>query len=306
LIRDQVVPVVVDGRWVSRFKDSAEGRFFWQCWGNRGTENTFFAATAGGKPLPRGLEDWKRLPDAERAPGAVRVEELPADKRVGPQPPPGGLIARVTIRALVRDDVGRFSYERLAPLGEGRIESEPTRDHLWLTKLEWQSMVPDSPKKGDEYALPDLIADRLVRYHLMVVPDCVTGFWTREAVRFRHILLRVEHADAEQIRLRLEGSVLIAAPVGVDVKESRDGYDARLAGFLTYDRTNKRFTRFDVIALGSSWESNENRPRINPTGRRWVGVAFELADPAVGGGEAPLTYPYFLLRDGNDYFGTSR
>ena len=95
---------------------------------------------------------------------------------------------------------------------------------------------------------------------------------------------------------------MIAAPPAAEVGRSTDGYDARFAGFLTYDRKKRAFSRFDLVAFGQGWESNGNRPRLNKEGRRWVGVAFEMVDPDKPG-LPPLAPPYFLFRPGNDYFG---
>lgn len=284
-----------------RDKDGPEGKFFFQCWG-KGVENVVFMATASGRRLERGMADWVRLPDSERKPGAVKVDKITQSALPKLQMPPGGLVARGYIRGFLRTGDGHFDFERLLSVGGGRYESEPTRDHLWLTRDEWQALVPTAPLLTQTQPVPEAVADRITRYHLMVVPDCVTGFWPRDAVRTRTMSLHVEQSDDATIQMKLEGKVLLAYPANATIEASKDGFDARLIGRLTYDRIKKVFTTFNVVAFGSAWESNENRPRVNKEGRRWVGIAFELADPERPG-LPPLTAPYFLLRNGNDYFG---
>jgi hypothetical protein len=296
---------MIDGRAMTRDKEGPEGKFFFQCWG-KGIENIFFVATASGKRLDRGLTDWNQLPSSERQPGAVKVPDLPASKSALPKPPVGGLIARVYIRPFVQDGNGGFVYERLLP-SEGRLESEPTRDHLWLTRDEWRSLIPSSLKEGQEFPMPEAIADRIVRYHLNIIPDCVGGWWPPECVRSKKITLRVEKLGQREIRLRLEGSALLAGPAEVEESKASYRFKARLTGLLTYDKQTQAFSRLDIVAFGESREENGNRPRINKEGHRWIGIAFELADPAKPlAGQAPLAPPYFLLREGNDYLGKRR
>jgi hypothetical protein len=301
-IRTECVPVAVNGHLLDLDKDGAEGRFFRKCW-PRGTENAAFMATASGKRLEHWWADWKALPESERLPGAVQVEKADLVSSTALTPSPDGLIAKVYIRGFLRGPRGDLAGENLMYLGDGRFESEPGRDHLWLTRTEWQSLVPDQPRVGDTFPVPAAVADRIIRQHLIVVPDCVTGAWSPSGVRSQRMTLTVEQASPATIRLRLEGAVLLAQPAEAEVAQTTDGYDASLRGILEYDVRKKRFTRFDIVAFGKGWESNSNRPRWNREGRRWVGIAFELADPDQPAAQGLLTAPYMLSREGNDYFG---
>src|SRR5262245_21704141 len=101
MAREDFVPVVGDD-WYQRRRDDAEGRFFRKVSDQAGrgsvapnggtTRQAIYCLTADGRllawknagQLPEemrrtlrlGLERWRRLPEAERRPGAVAVEEL--------------------------------------------------------------------------------------------------------------------------------------------------------------------------------------------------------------------------------------
>jgi hypothetical protein len=304
VLKKRFVCVAVNGTLLVRDTNGAEGKYFRTVCGNRGAENTFIVATAGGKRLERGLEDWERLPGAERAPGAVKVEDADdlLSKRL--EPPPGCLVVKTYIRGLERTPEGRLQYEKLLR-NDGKLEAEAARDHLWIKEAEWKALVPEQPKVGANVPIPAALADRIVRYHLIVVPDCVGGGWPRDGVRESRFTLTVAEVTPQRLRLKLEGRVLIACPAGVAVEKSTDGYDGNLLGDLEYDREKNTFTRFDAVAFGKGWESNENRPRINVEGRRLVGVAFELAVPGTPEW-ALVTSPYYLTRDGEGYFGRGK
>jgi hypothetical protein len=86
----------------------------------------------------------------------------------------------------------------------------------------------------------------------------------------------VVRSDADEVRLKLTGSVLLSTQA--DVANSRRGYDAALAGDVWFDRRQERFTRFDLVVLGEHWGEGTYTRRARP-GRTPLGIAFELADP---------------------------
>jgi hypothetical protein len=302
--------VAINLQSMTRDRDGDEGRFFWTYF--KGRENERFLATASGQQL-RTWQDWLRLPPGERKPGAIQVPDRSDGKRAEPQPPAGGLIAKVYLRPFVRSTSGRFSYDKILYLGNGRYESEPGRDHLWLTEAEWRSLVPADPRPGDSFPLPGPVLQRIVRYHLLFAPNGVVGAaWSVRALRTASARLTVEEVRPESLQLRLDGSVLLARPDGAEVAQSASGYDARLAGRLTFSRREGAFSRFDLVAFGEgwsrtrAWEKRPAPPRTDGPERFWFGVALELVPPDQVAKNLSLAPPYLLLRDGNDYFGTGR
>jgi hypothetical protein len=90
----------------------------------------------------------------------------------------------------------------------------------------------------------------------------------------------VEEATPASLRLRLDGSALLASDG--DPEKARRGYDVRLLGYLHYDREKAVVGRFDLLAAGDHWGRSTFTPGARP-GRKPLGVALELRrgnDPA--------------------------
>jgi hypothetical protein len=314
LARDQYVAVACDD-WYQRRRRDAEGEFFVSV-ANQGprkgeggaTRQGIYLLTASGKllayknvgqnpqamlqMLQDGLDQWKHLPESERAPGSVKVPELgKVDGDYYREPPKGGLILKVYARALdeqkhqtvgVQNALGRMALnlddcnftDAQCKVGSG---DEASRDHLWLTEAEWRSLVPDRPEVGARFALPAKIAERILRFHLVDNTRGEPPFWRREEIRKSQLNLIVQNVSAAEIRLRLEGAALLATHA--DPEKAARGYQPTLLGFLNYNRGEKQFTRFDVIAVGDHWGNGPHTRGARP-GRTPLGVAFELSAAA--------------------------
>jgi hypothetical protein len=242
--------------------------------------------TLPGGCLPRGaLEVWKKLPEAERKPGAVVVpQQTVRDKAVVAQLPPGTLILAVHQSALHPD--GKGGLQRQAnqyPEEYGtKLKYEPGHDYLWLTPAQWKAIVPESPHKGDRLPVPAAITEELA-YHLRDTSRHGGSFpsvtWTGKDIHAQDLKLIVEEV-ATVVRLRLEGSIQLQEPVKELAKEAAR-FDGRLLGYLDYDTKKKAFVRMDVAALGDfqGWHwMGSARGGLKLTAPYKLGVSFELRD----------------------------
>src|SRR5215212_7609827 len=183
MAKDQYVPVACDD-WYQRRRRDAEGRFFKQVsdqsprgGNNSATRQGIYLLTVSGKLLGyknagqnpevmrdfirSGLGKWAKLPEAERRPGAVKVEEPgKLDATYARTPPENGLILNVHARLLERADAAGTNVQGLPKAGSilgGLADAqctvgngdEASRDHLWLTEAEWKSLVPKNAKVGE-------------------------------------------------------------------------------------------------------------------------------------------------------------
>jgi hypothetical protein len=246
--------------------------------------------------LEQGLAAWNRLPDSERRPGAVKVPELgKLDAEFTRQPPAGGLVLNVFTRILDLDDAGKYSRGSCDfPGGE-----LPGRDRMWLKRSEWQRLVPATAKQGDHFAMPAAVTERLLRYHLVDDTRGEPSFWEAKEVRKKRLTWTVEEANDKELRLRLDGSALLATDE--DPAKAERGYDVRLFGYLHYDRTRAKIVRFDILALGEHWGSGEFTGEARP-GRKPLGVVLELTP----GERAADRVPPQAARDPQDYLGRGR
>jgi hypothetical protein len=329
MAKEQYVPVACDD-WYQRRRRDAEGRFFKQVsdqsprgGNNSATRQGIYLLTASGKLLgyknagqnpevmrdfiKSGLAKWARLPDSERQPGAVKVEEPgKLDAAYARTPPENGLIVNVHARLLERAEAAGTNVQGLPKAGSilGGFEDakcsvgdgdEASRDHLWLTEAEWKSLIPKNAKVGERSPVPPEIVSRILRFHLIDNTRGEPPMWRREDVRNGELSLVVESATPEKVTLRLEGVALLATDANLE--KARRGYDAKLLGYIDYDSARSRVTRFGVVAIGDHWGEG-TFTRGAREGRKPMGIAFELA---TGGKPGDLVPPQ-AAREVGAYF----
>lgn len=308
------VPVAGDD-WYQRRRDDTEGTFFRKVadqgprkgeGGN--THQGIYLLTASGKLLGyknhqdpdvmrdflrQGLAAWRRLPAAERQPGAVKVEEPDkTDTAYDRKPPEGGLIATVYTRILDREGLDGYCRGSCDFPGGNAA----ARDHLWLTREEWQSLVPKGAKKGDEFRVSAKVAERILRFHLVDNTRGEPTFWKAEDIRDGKLTLTVEEATDKEVRLRLSGKVLLAT--AADPAKAQRGYDAQVMGTIHYDAARQAIDRLVLAAVGEHWGSGVFTGKARP-GRQPLGIVFELS---AGDRPADLVPPE-AARDLSRYLG---
>src|SRR5262249_6169675 len=143
------------------------------------------------KRLRAALAKFRRLPPEKRT---AKVEELPGiwKGKAERQPPAGGLILKQYRRVLHKDADGRLHRPDLY------------HDSLWMTRAEWQSLVPGKARVGDSFPVPAFLVNRIGRHHAQVInPSASVRI---NATPKPTLTLIVEEASPEQVRLRLRGS----------------------------------------------------------------------------------------------------
>jgi len=310
---EDYVPVAADD-WYQRRREDAEGEFFRGVAGQGprkgeggATRQGIYCFTADGKllayknagqnpdvmreTLKQGLREWQKLPDERRKPSSVKVEDLSKiDAQYARKPPPGGLIVNVYTRILDHDK-DSFCRGTCRTLGG----EAAARDHLWLTEAEWRGLIPANPKKGDRTPVPEKVAERILRFHLTDNTRGEPNMWRREEIRSKDLTLTVDDVTPASIRLRLDGSAVLATKA--DVEKAERGFDVRFLGYIGYDRTKKAIDRFDVVAAGDHWGEGTHTRRARP-GKMPLGVAFELSDGKSGADRVPPQ----AAREVNEYF----
>lgn len=211
--------------------------------------------------LRAALEKFKQLPTEKRQ---ARVEVLPAmwKGKALPQPPEAGLVLRQHRRVLHRDAEGQLHRQALY------------HDFLWMTKAEWQSLVPERPRVGASFTAPPFLVSRIALNHAQVVTSaCALQLSdTPKPV----LMLTVEEASPEQLRLWLRGTFKVTE---LNTALINGVTEYQVCGCLNYDVTKKVFTRFDMAALGEV--TNRRKDVVVPEGRTFVGGwTFELSPGA--------------------------
>jgi len=221
--------------------------------------------------LANALAAFRKLPESQRKPGAIKVPELgTADANFDRKPPKGGLVVNVFTRILDKDASGEFCQGKCDFQGGDRS----AHDHMWLTEEEWKALIPATPKKGEATALPPRIAMRLMRFHLVDNTRGEPAQWDRKEVRSCTMTVTVSEISEKEIVLKLEGSALLMTEA--DPQQAKRGYDVGLLATLRYNVVSKKIEKLDGVALGHHWGVGAYTPGARP-GRTLLGVAFELA-----------------------------
>lgn len=298
---DLFVPVCTDD-WYTRRRQDAEGEFFRTmaaAAGRKGeggaTRQGIYVFAADGTVLGYknagqdagvmkqvfrdALAKFDKLPEKQRTPGGIAVPDRgKPDPQYTRELPKGGLVVRVNTRILERkgDDIVCGSCDQM---GGDRT----SRDFLWLTKDEVAALAPAKAEVGRSYPVPDKIAARIARFHLLDNTRGEPEFWKKGEVKANALTLTVTAATADAVELRLDGAALMHT--GADPDAGR-GYDVKLRGELRYRPKTGTFDRFDVAALGLHWGDQQFARKARP-GKTPLGVAFTLADLTKPGNTIP-------------------
>jgi hypothetical protein len=232
----------------------------------------------GDKDISKALTAWNKLPESDRRPGAVKIEDRGRfDPAKSVQPPPGGLIVKVFMRDLLQNTEGSLCAPRtiraLSSAGARyEILEEPNRDFLWLTEAEGKSLLFERPKKGDRKPLLASIQNRLLRFHLVDGSTALTGPWDRSHLRRAELMLTVEDVTSDTVQLCLRGPVLMADKP--DVKKASAYFDGQVLGYVAYNVKKMVFERLDLVSIGYFQGDRNcgNRKRVRVT----LGFAMEL------------------------------
>lgn len=328
LIRENFIAAVVPTQ-VCR-ADSPEGEFLRKAGIHKHwvTSSGYMnCVSASGKYLGRMasakvLEEFQKLPEAERKPGAIVVPDLQPDERLIPSPPAGGLVLKVHGRFLGRDDHGALrpikgeDFPQLRGKKDIRYHHfllEPNTEYMWLTREEWQALVPANPVRGEKQPVDPTIGERLARFHLTPrrALTSESGILSKKEVKSANLTLIVEDVSPQKLRLRLvgfihTGSDFDAAKATTPNGPLAFGYAAPIQGILEYDRVKQAFVRFDVVAPGDVWgrwgDANGNSQRVERPGRTPIGFALELTTgdspsnriPPGGNGQRAERHGYFV------------
>ncbi len=184
--------------------------------------------------------------------------------------PPGMLIATIASRRLVHDAGQWTAYHGTTP-----PVPVPGLDSVWLSRGEWQGLLPQVPTPGLVFAVPRPLALKFARFVLL---DGTLGegtSWEEAAVARAELRVRVRSVDPEAWELELEGHTTCG----------RDGfgYDAEVIGWLRYRPATRTMERFDLLAVGDRW-GNDPFSEPAPAGRQPLGVLIHL-DPREQAGD---------------------
>lgn len=229
--------------------------------------------------MAKGLEAWEtRTTQVERQ----AVEGIDRDSRHVWTYPEGGLVLELGCRDLVNaDDTPE----------EWQFEAHNV-NHVWITKDEVRTMIPDDVVPGDAFSLPESIHRRLVRYHLLDIVRGETPPWGEDAPSNISIRMRCTEATDDLVEMEVTGEGILQETGEWCSQPTKDsvyrrgemccsinerGFEPQILGYAVFDRRTSRFRRFDLVAAGTRWGGTTYNFRQKDVEPARMGIAMTIA-----------------------------
>ena len=206
--------------------------------------------------MESGLEQWGRMNAVERRrdPGLkMPLESLNSWDKLYPA---DGLVLRMTCRDL--------------PLKAGDWSQViwndavwENLDYAWFRKQEAFQWIPQSIATGASWEIPPPLVERLVRFHMIDNVRChMAKFFRKEDVQQARITGKVVEVQGNNVSLRYEGESR------AERLDTKVGCETKLLGRAVFNTASRRFTLFELIAVGTRWghQQTRNDPKPTPLG----------------------------------------
>jgi hypothetical protein len=215
--------------------------------------------------LKKALEKWQTRKTQRREQTIEALKERDTDFLW--EYPEDGLVLQVGIRDLPRQVDRRPNNWR---------RDAHNLDYVWIKREEMLAIVPENVKQGEMVPFPPALTLRLVRFHLLDYVYGETPPWPVAVAKQAQLQLEVTRVSAQTVELTLTGQAPLCE-TNVEGTKTERGFDSRLYGELVFDRREQRFTRFDVVAVGTRWGSTGHSGRRQDDDPAPMGIAFTLA-----------------------------
>ena len=168
-------------------------------------------------------------------------------------------------------------------------------DHAWFTQAEARRWLPDDPKKGDVYELPEELANRLFCFHLV---DNVRGQslpFAPQEVQESGLEIEVLDRGHSTVRIKVTGHSKAVAK-GEWLLGENDwtpsypldhGMKTEILGDASYDLDLEKFTEFDMVVIGKRYGKTEFNSRDFSPDSSYIGFLFTLAEDRAADRVAP-------------------
>lgn len=235
--------------------------------------------------LQESLDVWEAMPDAER--WLSPDDDLMPEHRWENSFPERGLVLKSACRDVPAD--GTPSGER---------GTRWNRDHAWFNAEEARGWLPDTLTVGATREVSQTVMDRLTGYHLV---DNVIGQtipYAPSETEASRITSEVVEVAGPRVTLELRGETRAESDgswqLGQNDWTPTDVYPRAMTtevlGKATWDDDLKRFTAFELVALGERTGRTRFNGRGDDIGPAPIGFSFRLAPP----GPAERVPPAFI------------
>ncbi|MCH8274168.1 MAG: hypothetical protein IH851_05200 [Armatimonadetes bacterium] len=225
--------------------------------------------------LETALATWHALTRNERLMAddpALKTREVVRVERFFPH---NGLVLRVFSRDLPRENIGK-----------GWQATAWNQDFAWFKKSEARLFLPQDFSDKSTHNVPDAVARRIARFHLVDNVRGQTSPYDNNALRRASMQMQVTDRKGSIVSIRLEGEFKTSTSGQWSVSGYRDmnkpsqqdrGVEVRLLGRAKYDQSKQRFIEFEMVAIGTRWGGTQYNGRGDDLPAAQIGFAFTLA-----------------------------
>jgi len=223
--------------------------------------------------IQKGLDRWNELPKKERY--------LPKDfsknieHRWEDNYPKDGLILKGA-KADLLTDPPKFSERG----------SRWNMDHVWFNKEEAKLWIPQKIKEKETQECPDIIKDRLFRFHLV---DNVRGQalpFALQEIKESNLQVEIIELDQSVLKLSITGNSLAIAKgpwlLGEnDWTPTHDldhSIETNILGNAVFNTKKDIFTNFELVVLGKWIGKTQNNGRHFGPDSGHIGIIYNLAE----------------------------
>jgi hypothetical protein len=254
----------VEGELFTRAVAEAEPRPF--------TEGVL-ATSPGGRVLGATSSTDPRALEAMLEQALAMWEESPGDDREL-RLEPGAQLPALAERAPPRDGLALRVVVRDLPRTQGAPADAWNLDFAWFTQSEAASFVPSLLREGQVATVPDTLARRLVRLHLLDRVFGRTPPFEPAEVQAVTLRARISAIEREAITLRIAGSATMSTTApGVPPR----GVDVAMLGRARWDSRLSRFLSFEIVAIGERWGGTAENGRANDLASQPIGFLLSQA-----------------------------
>ena len=288
---DQFIPVADNCSYTQNLSD-ASGEFFCLVaeqghYGGRtlptNTRQGLYACTINGELLASiNTRDGNQVAEMMRQ--ALQKWSQPEDQSAEKAPPGYDHHAKNWYGVYPEDGVALNLYVRDLPRQSAQVDPRWNLDHIWFTADEVSGLIPENPVTGHSYSFPQPLSRRIAKLHLVDIARGESPRWKSDDLKRVEMRLRVQQVTPDQIDLYLEGTVRNEAEPDHNInpftRQKADmprGVELELRGYLNYNRSAKKFDRFDATASGLRWGATTYNARFDDLGPAPIGFALELA-----------------------------
>ena len=222
--------------------------------------------------IQSGLEKWNGLSASER--------QLPIDQKLKPlhrwenSYPDQGLVLTSSNTDLVTDP----------PLRTKRSDRS-NMDHVWFSKEETWQWLPENPRAGDIYKLPENLTKRLFCFHLVDNVRGQTLPFAPQEIKESNLQIEVQDRQKSNVRIKISGHSKAVAKGEWLLGENdwtpkyllNHSMKTELLGEANYDLELDRFTEFVMVAIGKRFGKTQNNSRSNSPDSSYIGFLFTLS-----------------------------